>query len=54
MSEESGEKVQRSLRKNLSKPSYETWILPTEFSDFKNGELILERDKQKRDITGHL
>jgi len=41
MSEESWEKVQSSLRKNLSKPSYETWIRPTEFSEFKNGELIL-------------
>ena len=41
MSEESWERVQSLLKENLSKPSYETWIRPTQFRSFKNGELIL-------------
>ncbi len=41
ISEDCWAKVQSSLKKNLSKPSYETWIRPTEFSGFENGELTL-------------
>ena len=34
--------VQKSLRQNLSKPSYETWISPAEFISFEDGVLIIE------------
>ncbi len=34
-------KVQKLLQQNLSKPSYETWIRPAEFFDYKDGCLIL-------------
>ena len=34
-------KIQEFLQKNLSKPSYETWIRPVRFGGFKDGNLTL-------------
>ena len=39
--EEVWSKVQRSLQKNLSKPSYETWIGPAKFYSYENDILTL-------------